>query len=1445
MGRKWWKRKIFTNPVGAVIETVKAVARNPLKEVFKVTKATADFLVDDIIDPIVKLADDVVQAALSDPIGTIAKIYAISTGQFYLLPYIAAASTAINGGDIGDIVKAAAISYVAGEVATGVGSYAVTAGTAAEYGVSVGSSQASQLALQEAGMGSVVSITNSIAASSIGNAAAAVVVGQDPMKAFVSGGISAGVPAALGKIDGFVELQRTNPAVANVITKAVTTELQGGDVSAATLNAVIISSEIAAKAINTFDPQKKMTDAERAVATNLIINTTTAAVKGGDINAAINATLVSSAVNSLGKIVTSEFKTKVAAATKNYESASEIAEKMTASDARQSELIADYNNIAAQFDIRSDEQARLQKVDADNRAKYDAMVKSGATNEQLNTQAALINKSTDDLKTYASDFSKYVDENKPTLNTLKTEIDTLAKTETTLQSDLTKTLENQLTLTKPISAVTDIATDVLNESFTKAIDPNFNAKEYAEINGLDVGANAYTDFMEKGRDAGVPTNLQAASAEINSERTQLITKVLASQGLTLDNADPEDVSKLIDSVESKYGNNLTMLRGASIQDVISGNTRTIESIANEPWRVDISGSAYGDWKKPDEKTFKVPEGFKLATTEEFESKQADKFLADDGQAVWLVPDGTAERPVWDDEAGVYTLKTITITASKPSTADVYSVAAINDPDNASIFTAIAATAATGFGQQIETWSNAINLQFGGDMKNTTTKLGKTLQEWGAANTPSKVVEQMKAVDAGMKAATSKGSIWEQTVAVAKLAKQNPSAFLAYVGSEVAQEALPVGAGLVAAGVAAYLGAPVAIGVASATAIATIIDGIEVFGSAGKEVYDARIKAGDTEDEARSKASLAGYKASLVTAPANALANAAVFAPYLKTLGVVANTSLQGAKGVTASAAGEYIETYSQSLITQAAINPDAPLNFSDAHVKSVFASMIGAGTTGVVLSPSIVNGSLAIGFDDAGNKVTYADLQNGSANVNLSKIDTNIVVGTNEDGGDVTLGDLITSDAATNSGAEITKLTGEVAVPDQINVLTDPYFTDESEARAAFKAVGYTPTQDEVNEYIGRKKEEATLARLESFYDPLATTNIEAKQIAEKLGYAGVTQAEAESLAGQFGEEEANRIISEYISQHSVTPDQAKNLLIAAGIPNPTPEQIGMFAISGETVDSSKVKTELETYADPFAVNKDEVRAAFKELGLETPTDKDIDALVGSYSESELSGKTLAALDTAIRNSEFKSLSDRLGTQRRDPNQSDLDKLQGMLAGTVPVDTTYDVDKDGKITSSDLDFLTTVVKTPNINEPYKPVTGSPWAPTGLYAELEKANEDREKDRLRLEEQRTKDLDEQAKREKQAKVQAAGSATARALQQFAGTAPTLLTQATQEVSTPIYGQAIKEFDFGAPLDYSFFEPSKEKQDSQTGQQTTKIATGGYLDDLLAENMTVDDLLKLLR
>jgi len=78
-------------------------------------------------------------------------------------------------------------------------------------------------------------------------------------------------------------------------------------------------------------------------------------------------------------------------------------------------------------------------------------------------------------------------------------------------------------------------------------------------------------------------------------------------------------------------------------------------------------------------------------------------------------------------------------------------------------------------------------------------------------------------------------------------------------------------------------------------------------------------------------------------------------------------------------------------------------------------------------------------------------------------------------------------------------------------------------------------------------------------------------------------------------------------------------------------------------------------------------------------------------------------------------------------------------------------------------------------------------------------------------------------------------------------PTAIPAST-ETTSPIYAGPMGDFDLFATLPELLADDTdkedKKKTTRQT-QQTTKMATGGLLDDLLAEQMTVDDLLNLLR
>ena len=92
------------------------------------------------------------------------------------------------------------------------------------------------------------------------------------------------------------------------------------------------------------------------------------------------------------------------------------------------------------------------------------------------------------------------------------------------------------------------------------------------------------------------------------------------------------------------------------------------------------------------------------------------------------------------------------------------------------------------------------------------------------------------------------------------------------------------------------------------------------------------------------------------------------------------------------------------------------------------------------------------------------------------------------------------------------------------------------------------------------------------------------------------------------------------------------------------------------------------------------------------------------------------------------------------------------------------------------------------------------------------------------------------RREQEKVRAAMQGT----QSLMGMVPQMY-KAAEEITTPIYST----MDYYDPFTDPFQETNMRIASTTVPTKQTKMAQGGYLDDLLAENMSVDDLLNLLR
>jgi hypothetical protein len=247
-----------------------------------------------------------------------------------------------------------------------------------------------------------------------------------------------------------------------------------------------------------------------------------------------------------------------------------------------------------------------------------------------------------------------------------------------------------------------------------------------------------------------------------------------------------------------------------------------------------------------------------------------------------------------------------------------------------------------------------------------------------------------------------------------------------------------------------------------------------------------------------------------------------------------------------------------------------------------------------------------------------------------------------------------------------------------------------------------------------------------------------------------------------------------------------------------------------------------------------------------TDLGKDVDARISQLMQQGQTYQQATQQAFAEVNAKNQELSGLIGTQGRTANQSDIDALNQMLGGQRSIDLNYDVTGDKQITQADIDFLTQVVG--GVKTDWTAPQQSPWAATGLYGQIQANELQRQKDLADVtraaEAQRLADQQAAAEEARRGNIRSTLSQGQQQLQGIQQQIPQAFKQA-QEISTPIYGQMGPYLDIGSELDFDFFKPSPEKQVGTKQQQTTKIAAGGYIDDLLAENMTADDLLNLLR
>ena len=530
---------------------------------------TVDFFTGDVGN----IVEDVVNVIKDDPIKAVAQAVALGTGQAWAIPLIEGVDVVQNGGDLNDVVEGMAKVYVAQTVGTYTGQY-------------VGTSTATGLKAAEYSA-TTADIAGKILGTGTGNAAVAVVLGRDPVEAFKLGGISAGVGAGLGQIEGYANLK---PYQQTAISTGLATALSGQDITPELITASIIQAQATTDIIKDFTTENtNLSENQISLLANVIQTVATGSFSSGNVSDAILGAIRKKGMTAFGDLftdtVTSIFdtvtgrygnlqdtSTKIKQEADNY---TNNIDKYNATVKEMEPLIAEQNKLYAK--TQDPEAAIIEAAKSDMFGKYifnpatsitivgtpfdptnhdwvaapegpgffiSEDFRLGQRNRILAASKPIQQGYIQEYNTYATDLkNKY----QPILEGYETAFDSA---QANIQ-ELQLTYDDQKSKLKSSAEKLDLALepiyDTVNQTFVEGIDANFNPDEYMEINNLTEDQDPYFHFLTEGKNQGLYTNLDAYNSSIGG-----IAENIADQAEIAQTAEPDPIDIALPITEEGF-----------------------------------------------------------------------------------------------------------------------------------------------------------------------------------------------------------------------------------------------------------------------------------------------------------------------------------------------------------------------------------------------------------------------------------------------------------------------------------------------------------------------------------------------------------------------------------------------------------------------------------------------------------------------------------------------------------------------------------------------------------------------------------------------------------------------------------------------------------------------------------------------------------------------------
>jgi DNA-binding Xre family transcriptional regulator len=252
----------------------------------------------------------------------------------------------------------------------------------------------------------------------------------------------------------------------------------------------------------------------------------------------------------------------------------------------------------------------------------------------------------------------------------------------------------------------------------------------------------------------------------------------------------------------------------------------------------------------------------------------------------------------------------------------------------------------------------------------------------------------------------------------------------------------------------------------------------------------------------------------------------------------------------------------------------------------------------------------------------------------------------------------------------------------------DRNYLDIQEVKDAAAQQGVTLTDEQAQQYVKQAEEAAGLQQVQTSVDPLAITKQEAIDSLIRAGYTpDLAAAAAEQFVGQYAESELEGRTQPYVAERQITFDEAKAMLEAAGY-KPSDSEVNLFVATGAEPLAEPTRAAIQGYVDPRTVTAEEVRQAYQQLGLEAPTEADVNALIGQYAEADLAQRAESNLPVATVNAVQPAITE-LGTRITDAETRIREKVDSYISSGLASDEALqaaidDVAADLGVTKTDL-----------------------------------------------------------------------------------------------------------------------------------------------------------------